>query len=131
MWRWTRRILIGVVALIVVGALCGASYQAWATNRDLAAHSPPGKLVDVGGHRLHLWCTGSGSPTVILDSGLGGHAFDWGGVQPEVATFTQVCSYDRAGMGYSDAGPRPRTSQQIVRELVALLDKSVSGRVVL
>ena len=132
MWRWTRRILTGVAALIVAASLCGASYQAWATNRDLAAHSPPGKLVDVGGHRLHLWCTGSGSPTVILDSGLGGHAFDWGGVQPEVATFTQVCSYDRAGMGYSDAGPRPRTSQQIVRELVALLDKSdVSGRVVL
>jgi pimeloyl-ACP methyl ester carboxylesterase len=132
MWRWTRRILIGVVALIVAASVCGASYQAWATNRDLAAHSPPGKLVDVGGHRLHIWCAGSGAPSVLLDSGLGGTAFDWGHVQPEVAKFTQVCSYDRAGMGYSDSGPRPRTSQQTVRELVALLDKSgVSGRVVL
>jgi pimeloyl-ACP methyl ester carboxylesterase len=69
---------------------------------------------------------------VILDSGLGGNAFDWGAVQPEIATFTQVCSYDRAGMGYSDAGPRPRTSQQIVRELVALLDNAgLPGPVVL
>jgi pimeloyl-ACP methyl ester carboxylesterase len=63
---------------------------------------------------------------------LGGNAFDWGGVQPEIAKFTQVCSYDRAGLGYSDAGPRPRTSQQIVRELATLLDNAgVAGPVVL
>jgi len=69
---------------------------------------------------------------VVLDTGLGGTAFDWSHVQPAVASFTLVCSYDRAGMGYSDPGPKPRTSQQIVSELAALLDRSgVPGRVVL
>ena len=101
-------------------------------SKDLRANPPPGRLVDVEGHRLHIWCTGSGDPTVVLDAGLGGTAFDWGHVQPGVAEFTRVCSYDRAGMGYSDEGPRPRTSQQIVRELVTLLDGSaIDGRVVL
>ena len=132
MWRWTRRILAGIVVLLVIAALAGAVYQARATSRDISAQSPPGKLVDVGGHRLHIWCTGFGTPTVVLDTGLGGTAFDWGHVQPEVAEFTQVCSYDRAGMGYSDSGPRPRTSQQIVRELAALLDGSgLRDRVIL
>ena len=71
-------------------------------------------------------------PPSLLDTGLGGTAFDWSHVQPAVASFTHVCSYDRAGMGYSDPGPRPRTSQQIVRELAALLDRSgVPGRVIL
>lgn len=132
MWRWIRRILGGVVALLTVAAVAGAVYQARATRRELGTHSPPGRLVDVGGHRLHIWCTGAGTPSVVLDTGLGGTAFDWGYVQPAVAGFTQVCSYDRAGMGYSDSGPRPRTSQQIVRELRALLDASdIRGRVVL
>jgi hypothetical protein len=66
-------------------------------GRDAAA----GGLVDVGGHRLHIWCTGTGDPTVILEDGLGGSTADWGLVQPEVARFTRVCSYDRAGLGYS------------------------------
>lgn len=132
MWRWTRRILAGIVGLLLIAALAGASYQAWVTSRTLAAYPPPGRLVDVDGHRRHIWCTGTGAPTVILDTGLGGTAFDWGHVQPAVAAFTRVCSYDRAGMGYSDPGPRPRTSGQIVRELAALLDRSgVPGRVVL
>lgn len=132
MWRRTRRILAGIVVLLVVAALVGTVYQARATSRDMGAQPPPGKLVDVGGYRLHIWCTGSGSPTVVLDTGLGGTASDWGSVQPAVANFTRVCSYDRAGMGYSDSGPRPRTSQQIVRELAALLDVSgIRERIIL
>ena len=131
MWRWARRILASIVGLPVIALLAGTSYQAWVTSRTLSASPPPGRLVDVGGHRLHIWCTGSGVPTVLLDSGLGGMAFDWSHVQPRVAAFTHVCSYDRAGMGYSDPGPRPRTSEQIVRELAALLDRSgVPGRVI-
>lgn len=132
MWRWTRKILVGIAASFVIAVLAGAIYQGWATNRDLGAYPPPGQMVDVGGHRLHLWCSGSGHPTVILDTGLGGTAFDWSHVQSAVAAFTRVCSYDRAGMGYSDSGPSPRTSQQIVRELAALLDGGgVPNRVVL
>jgi len=84
--------------------------------------------VDIGGYRLHINCTGTGSPTVILDAGLGGTSLDWSLVQPAVARFTRVCSYDRAGYGWSDTGPGPRTSQQIVQELhLLLVHAQVSG----
>jgi hypothetical protein len=63
MWRWAKRILIGLCGLSVVAALTGAAYQWIATRKDLAANPPPGRLVDVGGHKLHIWCTGSGEPT--------------------------------------------------------------------
>src|SRR3954470_7605870 len=84
----------------------------------------PGKLIDVGGWRLHLNCTGedkAGQPTVILEAGVGDFSVEWSLVQPGVATFARVCSYDRAGDGWSDIGPHPRTFQQIVYELHALL----------
>jgi pimeloyl-ACP methyl ester carboxylesterase len=132
MRRWTTRILIGLCGLIVMAALSGAVYQWVATRRELAATPPPGQLVDIGGHRLHLWCTGSGAPTVILDTGLGGTTADWGFVQPDVARFARVCAYDRAGMGYSDRGPSPRTARRIANELAELLARSGnSGPVVL
>jgi pimeloyl-ACP methyl ester carboxylesterase len=132
MRRWTIRVLVGVSSLIVATALAGASYQWLATRKDLALTPPPGHLVDVGGHRLHLWCTGNGAPAVILDTGLGGSSAGWGFVQPEVARFTRVCSYDRAGMGYSDPGPSPRTARRIAGELAELLARSrMAGPVVL
>ena len=99
MWRWTMRILVGLGGFLIVAALSGATYQWFATRKDLASTPPPGRLVDVGGHRLHVWCTGAGAPAVILDSGLGGSSAEWGVVQLEVARFTRVCSYDRAGRG--------------------------------
>ena len=132
MWRWTKRILIALCGLLIVAVLSGATYQWIATRNELAATPPPGRLVDVGGHRLHIWCTGAGTPSVILETGLGGSSADWGFVQPEVSRFTQVCSYDRAGMGYSDPGPSPRTTRRIARELAQLLDRSgISGPAVL
>ena len=132
MWRWTLRILVGLCGLIVLAALAGATYQSIATRKDLALTPPPGQLVDIGGYRLHLWCTGDGAPAVILDTGLGGSSAGWGFVQPEVARFTRVCSYDRAGMGYSDPGPSPRTARRIANELAELLVRSaISGPVVL
>ena len=87
---------------------------------------PPGKLVDVGGWRLHLNCTGearASQPTVILEAGVGDFSVEWSLVQPDVAKFARVCSYDRAGDGWSDLGPHPRTLRQIVYELHTLLDK--------
>lgn len=87
----------------------------------MQSYPPVGKLVDVGGHRLHIHTTGQGSPTVVLEAGGGSWSLDWSLVQPEVARFTRVCSYDRAGFGWSDPGPQPRTSQQIIKELHALL----------
>ena len=132
MRRWTIRILVAVCGLIVVTVLTGATYQWRATRKDLAATPPPGHLVDIGGYRLHLWCTGDGAPAVILDTGLGGSSVDWGFVQPGVARFTRVCSYDRAGMGYSDPGLLPRTARRIASELGELLGRSgIGGPVVL
>ncbi len=89
--------------------------------------SPPGKLVDVGGWRLHVNCAGSnknGRPTVVLESGAGDFSFDWSLVQPGISGFTRVCSYDRAGNAWSDLGPRPRTMKQIAYELHTALMKS-------
>ena len=121
MWRWTMRIFVVLGAFLIVAALSGATYQWLATRKELAATPPPGHLVDIGGYRLHLWCTGDGAPAVILDTGLGGSSAGWGFVQPDVARFTRVCSYDRAGMGYSDPGPSPRTARRIASELAELL----------
>jgi pimeloyl-ACP methyl ester carboxylesterase len=132
MQRWARRVLVGVCSVVVVAACAGTGYQWLATLNDLAATPPPGRLVDIGGHRLHLWCTGDGSPVVILDTGLGSTTAAWGFVQPDVARFTRVCSYDRAGLGYSDAGPTPRTARRMASELAALLDRGgIGGPVVL
>jgi len=129
--RWTKRIFAGL-AVLLMAATSGATYQWIATRRDLAATPPPGRLIDVGGYRLHIWCMGSGKPTVILDSGLGGGAFTWPHVQPEVAKFTEVCSYDRAGLGYSDVSPASRTSEQIAQELAKLIEGSgIEGKVIL
>jgi len=131
MGRWTRRAAISLAGLLLPGILVGTAYQWNATRRDLAGHPPPGKLVDVGGHRLHIWCTGAGSPTVVLESGLGGSSFGWAFVQSDVARFTRVCSYDRAGLGYSDASPFPRTADRMASELGVLLDRSgVTDRIV-
>jgi pimeloyl-ACP methyl ester carboxylesterase len=127
MWRWTRRILVGLFGLFILALVAGATYQWSATRKELASTPSPGQLVDVGGHRLHLWCTGAGTPAVILEAGLGGSSADWGFVQPEVARFTRVCSYDRAGMGYSDPGPSPRTARRIADELAELIDRSGIG----
>jgi len=88
--------------------------------------APPGRLIDVGGWRIHLNCSGenkSRTPTVVLESGSGDFSFDWSLVQPGVARFSRVCSYDRAGNAWSDLGPRPRTMKQIAYELHTALIK--------
>jgi pimeloyl-ACP methyl ester carboxylesterase len=78
---------------------------------------------------MHIYCTGKsrGAPTVVMDSGLGGGLLDWQTVQPKVAEFARVCSYDRSGLGWSESGQKPRTSQQIVKELHALLENAGVG----
>lgn len=82
---------------------------------------PPGRLVDVGGFRLHINCSGEGTPTVVLDAALGGSSISWTLVQPSIARLTRVCSYDRAGFGWSDPGPFPRNAGRIADELRTLL----------
>ena len=132
--RRVRRTFVFFAGLLMVAAVGGAAYQWFMSRYDLAETPPPGRLIDVGGHRLHIWCMGSaepGTPAVLFDSGLGGGAFDWVDVAPEVAKFTQSCTYDRAGMGYSDPGPTPRTSGQIADELAALILSSEIARPVI
>jgi pimeloyl-ACP methyl ester carboxylesterase len=123
--RIAKKGLLWLLVLVVIVAVAGASYQTIATWRDTRRFPQPGRSVALGsefpGVKLNLDCTGQGSPTVILDSGLGVPAAGWALVQPEVAKFSRVCSYDRAGYGWSSAGPMPRTTSQIVKELHALL----------
>lgn len=86
-----------------------------------AAVLPPGQLIDMGTHRMHLRSLGAGSPTVVLDAGAGDNLLSWYGIQPEIARFTRVVAYDRSGMGWSERGPNPRTGENVVRELHDLL----------
>jgi pimeloyl-ACP methyl ester carboxylesterase len=130
--RWLRNIVILLAPLTILLAATGALYQSTSAARDRHARPMPGRLVDLGGYRMHIYCTGQGSPTVILDSGLGDSYFSWHKVQPQIAQFTRVCSYDRAGLGYSDSSPRPRTSKDIAEELQRLLHNAgIAGPLIL
>ena len=111
--------------MLILLAAIGALYQSISSARDRRAYPMPGQLVDVGGFKMHVNCTGQGTPVVILDSGLGDSYISWSKVQPLIAKFTRVCSYDRAGLGYSDASPRPRVSKQVAEELHTLLHNAV------
>lgn len=125
--RWSRagravaRTLVIAGALVATLALGGAAYEQIADARDATAYPPAGRLVDVGGYRLHLDCHGEGSPTVVLDAGLGQSSLDWVLVQPELARTMRVCSFDRAGMGWSEPGPEPRSPARLADELHSLL----------
>ncbi len=124
-WKsWLRNIAFTLIALLLLLAAAGASYQAIVTSDDVHRFPEPGRLVDIGGFRLKLNCTGKGSPTVVLEAGLGDVLTEWKRAQPEIAKFSRVCSYDRAGYGGSDPGPMPRTSAQIAKELHSLLENA-------
>ena len=125
--RLLRRLKLGALTLavlLVLAAVSGAAYQSLAGRLDLAKYPPPGQLVDIGGRSLHLWCTGEGSPTVLLEAGLSMGVAAWQQVQAAVSRLTRVCSYDRAGYGWSDEGPAPRTSRAISDDLTRLLDRA-------
>lgn len=119
--RWAGRGLVGLVGLLVVAGAAGAIYQAAASAADRRNHPAPGVLVEVGGHRLHLWCTGSGSPTVVLEAGATGFSFDWSQIQEDIAAFTRVCAYDRAGLGWSEPVEAPLSSAEVAQDLHDLL----------
>ncbi len=116
-----RRIPLALLLPFLPAVLCA---QVASTP---APFPPPGKLIDIGGWRLHLNCTGeprASQPTVILEAGMGDFSVEWSLVQPGVSRFARVCSYDRAGDGWSDLGPHPRTLHQIVYELHTLLENA-------
>ena len=119
--RRTGKVLLWLVVALLVLAVIGAIYQAIATQLDERAYPPPGELVDVDGHRLHINFVGQGSPTVIFEAANLGMSAHWVRVQQQVADTTRVCAYDRAGMGWSERGPGPRDAKQISSELHDLL----------
>ena len=115
--RW---LVYPVVASIALGA-AGAMYETASTSYDQSSHPAPGTLYDVGGHRLHLDCTGSGSPTVVLENGLGETSPSWLRISSGVARTTRVCAYDRAGQGWSDDVSAPQDGLAIAADLHTLL----------
>lgn len=121
-WTSTKRGLLSILVLLLLVPASGAMYQFLATRRDQRTYLPAGQLTNVGGYMLHIHCTGQGSPTILLEAGLGGTSLDWSLIQPALSTSTRVCSYDRAGLGWSEYNPAaPRTSSHIATELHTLL----------
>ena len=118
--RAGRWLLYPVIAVLAVSAV-GAGYETVREAMDASAYPMPGQLVDVGGHRLHLSCTGSGSPTVVLEPGAGAMSSNLGWVTPAVARDTRVCVYDRAGRGWSDSAETGQDGGQIATDLHTLL----------
>lgn len=126
------RMVLVLLVLLVAGVLLSSGYQAFATGRDLEKYPAPGQLIDVGGYRLHIYCVGEGSPTIVMEAGMSGWSTDWLLVQPEVAEVTRACAYDRAGYGWSDEGPRPQDSQQVATALNRLLaEAGIEGEIIL
>ncbi|MGB9031245.1 MAG: alpha/beta hydrolase [Acidobacteriaceae bacterium] len=124
----TRILLAALISTIGVSGQQGAGDGAPA---DIV-YAQPGQLVEAGGFRLNLYCMGSGTPTVVFDSGFGDWAPAWSKVQPQIAKWTRACSYDRAGAGFSEPGPMPRTSVRIAGELrTALHNAGITGPYIL
>jgi pimeloyl-ACP methyl ester carboxylesterase len=121
--------VLGLLALLFFLALGGFLYQNLAEARDRRFNPISGRRVNISGTGdsslyMHIDCAGEGWPAVILDSGLGDSYISWRKVQPPIAKFVRVCSYDRAGIGFSDSSPRPRTSRTIAEELHMLLSNA-------
>ena len=131
--RWIKRILLGLLALLLLAVMVGAIYEALG-RRDAAAKYPPrGQMVDVGGRKRHIDCRGTGSPTVVFESGLGtGGTIDWSLVHDKIAGFTRACAYDRAGIMWSDAKDTPQRADAVADDLHALLKGAgITDRLVL
>ncbi|HET6530747.1 MAG TPA: alpha/beta hydrolase [Actinoplanes sp.] len=117
--RWLLYVVVGVLAL---GSI-GGGYEVVREAMDARAYPAPGRLIDVGGHRLHLNCTGSGSPTVVLEPGAGSMSSSLGWITPAVARDTRVCVYDRAGRGWSEPADTSPDGRQTATDLHTLLHR--------
>ncbi|WP_249345333.1 alpha/beta fold hydrolase [Microbispora sp. H11081] len=116
--------LTGLVAGAIAGAALSAVYQAYGARRDRRRFPPPGRTVDVGGRRIHLWTAGTGSPTVVIVPGLGEPGLNWAALLPELAAESSVVLYDRAGLGWSDPSPCAGTALGAARDLRRALDEA-------
>jgi pimeloyl-ACP methyl ester carboxylesterase len=129
----SRQFVLYPLFVVLVIAGVGGSYETIRERADRSATTMPGRLIDVGGRRLYVHCAGSGSPTVVLVSGLGEASTYWGGwIAPAVAQHTTVCAYDRAGQGWSDPPPNPQDGAAVAADLHTLLDRAhITGPYVL
>lgn len=132
-WLWWIGRSLMIIGGVLIFVLMAAMLLGTRAKADLKAkYSASGQMIDIGGYRLHIYCQGSGSPTVVMESGLTDPSLIWAFVQPKIADATRVCVYDRAGLGWSDASPNPRTAETMVAELHALLtNASILGPYVL
>jgi pimeloyl-ACP methyl ester carboxylesterase len=120
--RWLKRAGLGFLLLLVLIVAIGAAYEALERCAAARRYPPPGRLVDIGGRRIHIDCRGSGSPTVIFEAGLGtGGSIDWSLVHDKVAAFTRTCAYDRAGIMWSDPKNIPHDGAAVADDLHATL----------
>lgn len=122
--KWMKKMLTGLLFFILVLTAVTWIAGSIAKNRLAAQYPAPGKLVDVGGYRMHIHCVGEGSPTVVMEAGLNDFSLQWSAVQAEIGQFAKVCVYDRAGFGWSEASPHPRTVATMVSELHTLLQNA-------
>ncbi|WP_158628809.1 alpha/beta fold hydrolase [Dyella choica] len=125
--RWRRllaRIGIGLLLLLVLTCITGATWNALMIRHYRLAYPAPGKTYRVDGHAMHMYCTGTGSPTLVLDAGLGDDCTVWAKVQPELSKTTQVCSYDRSGLGRSDTLSNDHDANTLADQLHALLEQA-------
>jgi len=120
-WQASRRLRAALATLAGLGGLIALAAEgcAWQHQQEATAttHAPPGQRVLIGDRHLHLYCTGRGGPTLVLEAGMAGWSQDWAWVQDALAAGGRVCSYDRAGYGWSDAAPAPRLGMQAVADL--------------
>jgi pimeloyl-ACP methyl ester carboxylesterase len=134
LFGYLRKALLASVALVVLLAIAGTAFQSISSRMELANLHPPGVLVDMGGYRLHLHCTGSSTPsdiTVVLESGLSSTTSSWARIQGILQAHVRVCSYDRGGVGWSESTAKSRDGNAIAEELHELLRRAgVSGRLV-
>jgi pimeloyl-ACP methyl ester carboxylesterase len=120
--RWLKRIGIGILALLAAAILTGSAYETWTRHRVAGQFTPRGTLVDIGGRRIHLDCRGAGAPIVVFESGLDMYgSLSWSAVQDQVAQTTRACSYDRAGILWSDRAKAARNGAAIADDLHAAL----------
>jgi pimeloyl-ACP methyl ester carboxylesterase len=123
--NWSRRAILYPVFAILLLAAAGGGYETIRETLDEGAYAMPGRLIDVGGHKLHISCSGSGSPTVILEGGLGEPSVMMAGwIQPGVQATTRVCVYDRAGKGWSEPADAPQDGFAIASDLHTLLSRA-------
>jgi pimeloyl-ACP methyl ester carboxylesterase len=129
-WRKAAEGLVLSLALLLLGGVAGNSaYNAVAIQRFLETNPPSGKLYPVHGRSMHLYCMGIGQPTIILEPGLGPatDVLSWSSLQPPLAAITRVCSYDRAGLGWSAPRTGPSDADRIAADLHALLETAGVG----